>query len=197
MTPLAEDPYFELREIPPVAAGALLKGGVSITRKDTGETVARVIRYGKDSNDLASQLHNAAREKLAQIGRPSDWGKDPTVSQLLALHLKNRDFLYGIELKAEAASSHEAASRIRAEATQKETMLNGDIAARVATLTPTQRLELTSATDNELARRDDGHTLDLLTAKRDLAGMLPNPSPLEIAGLDRLQRWLNDEVNTG
>jgi hypothetical protein len=196
MAPLPEDPYFELREIPPVTAGALLKGGVTIRRKDTREIVARVTRYGRDNNDLTRQLDDAVREKLTRLGRPVDWGKDPAVSQLLTLYLKNRDLLYGLELRAEAASSHEEANRIRAEAAQTETMLNRDLAVRVASLTTAQRLELTSATDDELARRDDGRMLDALTAKRDLAGMLPTPSPQEIARLNRLQRCLSDDAGT-
>ncbi len=191
---MPDDSYYRLQQHDFVSEGGQVKGALTILRKDTEETVGRITKRGQDTEDVALQLRQAAGERLLGLGRPENWGKDPIVARLVNRYLKNRDRLYGFEQRAEAAGSAEEAARIRAEGRETEGQLDPDIAAALVALTPDQRLELASVTDAQAARLDEPRMLDVLTAKRDLAGRLFSPSPQEIAALQQLQRWLDSDA---
>jgi hypothetical protein len=187
-----EHPYFRIERRPAKYAGGPWRAAATLVRKDTDEPVEHVSAKAASAEAAERQLTAAVEARLAALERPKDWGRDPTIPRLLQRYLQVNDQVYGIVLRAEAATEPEA-SMLRRDAEAYERAELQAIEEQIAALTESQRRELATPTEEQWARRQDPRVLDILTAKKRLSQFIPNPSPAVQAGYQRLDQALNEE----
>lgn len=150
----------------------------TIFRADTDEPVHWLAAKAATAAEAQAQLGAAVAGALAELAPPADWGRDPTVPRLVQRWLRLRDEVYGMvdraEQGAEAYDRHERAL----------------LQAQVGALTDAQRLELVTATADQLAQLADPYVQDVLAAKDDLARLMAQPSPEVRAAHDALRAAL-------
>lgn len=162
----------------------------TIVRTDSEEPVEHLSAKG-DSAEMAEQQLTALIEaKLAALEPPKDWGRDPTVFRLIQRYLRMNDQLYGMVLQAGSAGEPEA-STLRRDAKAYERAELWALQEQIAALNELQRIELATPTEEQWARREDPWVLDVLTAKKRLSRLIPDPSPAVQAGFERLDEALN------
>jgi hypothetical protein len=171
----SNSPYFRSDRKAAKRAGPCWVATASIVRTDTDELVEIVRAKGARAEEADQRLTAALTTTFATLQRPEDWGKDATVPHLLQRYLRMRDEAYGRFLLAETAAGAEASSLKR----EAEVFERGQIKAiseQVAALNERQRLELAGLTNEQRTRLSDARTLDVLTAKKRLSELIPNPS---------------------
>jgi hypothetical protein len=186
-----DTPYFRIERRPARHVGSAWRAVASIVRKDTDELVDQFSAKDASREAAEERLAAAVATRLAALQRPDDWGKDATIPHLLQRYLRMRDELYGMVLNAQASAEPEAA-RLRREAESFEQAELRALSDQVAALTEQQRLELAGVTEDQRTRRNDARVLDILTAKKRLSALIPNPSPSIEAAYRDLVRALNE-----
>ena len=123
--------------------------------------VARLRLRDPEEEAVKARLEAAIAEALAALPPPGDWGRDPTVPQLIRRYLALRDEVYGKVLDADpTARGLDEAETAR-------------LAARVEALSEAQRLELATPDPAVLEDPEDPWNLDELTARRALGADRP------------------------
>ena len=176
-----DPPYYDVQWSPTKPAGPRWRAAAILARADTGEAVVRLSVFAASAAEAEAQLAAQIEGALAALSKPRDWGRDPTVPRLLRSYLRLRDEAYGMCERARGAAAAEAYEREAMEALRRQ----------VEALTESQRLELATATEEELLRRDDPHMLDALTARSRLCELLSARSPAVEAARVRLTRALD------
>lgn len=183
--------YFRVERRPAKPAGPRWRAAATVLRNDTDEPVVHV-SASEVSAEAAERKRDAVVEsKLLTLEPPKDWGRDPTIPHLIRRYLQLRDEVYGIVQRAEAAAEPEA-SLLRRDAEAYERAEVEALSAFVAVLTEQQRVELATPTEEQWSRREDPRVLDILTAKKRLLRLISDPSPAVKAGIQRLERALNE-----
>lgn len=176
-----DPPYHDVQRSPTKRAGPRWRAAATIARVDTGEAVERLSVFASSASEAEAQLAARIEGALAALPKPRDWGRDPTVLRLLRSYLRLRDEVYGLCERTGGAAAAEAYEREGMEALRQQ----------VEALTEAQRLELATATEEELRRRDDPNVLDALTARSRLCALLSARSPAVEAARVRLTRALD------
>jgi hypothetical protein len=186
-----EHPYFRIERRPAKYAGGPWRAAAAIVRKDTDEPVDHISAKAASAEAAEQQLTAAVEDRLAALERPKDWGRDPTVPRVVQRYLQMSDQVYGIVQRAEVAAEPEA-SLLRRDAEAYERAELQAIAEQIAALTESQRRELATPTEEQWARRQDPWVLDILTTKKRLSQLIPDPSPAVEAGYQQLDQALNE-----
>lgn len=178
---MASSPFFQVQRRTARRVGTSWRASAEILRADTGEVVARLRLRDPEEEAVKARLEAAIAEALAALPPPGDWGRDPTVPQLIHRYLALRDEVYGKVLDADpTARGLDEAETAR-------------LAARVEALSEAQRLELATPDPAVLEDPEDPWNLDELTARRALGRMITRPSEAVMAAMERLCAGLERE----
>ncbi|RYZ03488.1 MAG: hypothetical protein EOO73_27515 [Myxococcales bacterium] len=171
--------YFRVELTTAKRAGPQWRAAATIFRADTDEPVQRLAAKAPTAAEAEAQLNVAVAGALAELAPPADWGRDPTVPRLVRRWLHLRDEVYGMVERAEqGAEAYDRSER-------------GLLQAQVRALTDAQRLELVTATADQLEQLADPNVQDILAAKDDLARLMAQPSPEVRAAHDALRAALD------
>lgn len=170
--------YFRVELATTRRTGPQWRAAATIVRADTDEPVRRLAAKAATAAEAQAQLNVAVAGALAELAPPADWGRDPTVPRLVQRWLRLRDEVYGMVERAEqGADAYDRSERALLQ-------------AQVGALTDAQRLELVTATADQLARLAEPRVQDILAAKSDLARLMAQPSPEVRAAHDALRAAL-------
>ena len=182
-------PYFRIERARARPRGKEWLATATVVRADTGEPVDHILVRAATPAAAEAQLDAEIQRKLADLAKPDDWGRDPTVFRLLQRSLQLRDELYGRFERANSASTIDAATISRdAQRYEQEEMKR--LQQQVEALTEAQLIELVTPTADQLAHTDSPHVLDMLSAKEHLSRFILHRSPAVRAAHDRLVRAL-------
>lgn len=171
---------FRVERRPAYQAGPKWRAAAVIVRADTDEPMERLSVSAATADAAETQLDVAVAATLATLTKPRDWGRDATVVRLVQRYLQLNDELYGL--------FERGTDRAAAEAYEQQEMQA--LRARVAALTETQREELATPTEAQLARLDDPYVIDDLTAKQRLCRLMDHQSAAVAAGCERIAQAL-------
>ncbi|KYF81330.1 hypothetical protein BE20_01615 [Sorangium cellulosum] len=183
--------YFRVERSPAKRAGTQWRATATIVRDDTGEPVERLTARASTAGAAEEQLDAAIEGALAGLEKPPrDWGRDPTVFRLLRRYLQLRDEVYGMLERASAAAEPDALTLRRdAEAYEQGEMRK--LEEQVEALTDAQWIELSTPTEDQLARLDDAWVLDMLTAKKRLCQLASRRPHVAQSGYEQLEQALD------